>query len=289
MKTTTLKSLPKLIMLIIPAFFITANIELNAQKLEKVWETDQVLKTPESVAVDQKNRVLYVSNVNENPWELDGNGFISKLDFDGNVIDINWTSEKMHGPKGMGVINDLLYVADIDAVLAIDTKTGKIKKRYPADANSGLNDISISSDGKIFVSGSNSNKIFTIKEDELVVFLEDDFERPNGLLAENDRLLTLTSGCSKLYEMGYENPEKTELASDLGHGDGIVKTDDGTYILSDWSGRIFAMNKNNNVTTLSDTRDAEINAADIAFLPEKQLLLVPTFFDNRVVAYKIKK
>ena len=265
---------------------------LNAQesvKLEKVWSTKQVLKTPECVAVDLKNRVLYVSNVNENPWELDGNGFISKLDFDGNIIDLKWVHGNMHGPKGMGVRDNLLYVADIDAVLVIETKTGEIKKRIEADPELGLNDISVSDDGKIFVSGSNSNKIFVIENHELKLLVEDDFDRPNGLLAENDRLLTLTSGSSKLYELDYENPKKKELAAELGHGDGIVFAGDGLYILSDWSGRIFAMNKNRKVSKLLDTRADEINAADIAFLPEKQLLFVPTFFDNRVVAYKLIK
>jgi hypothetical protein len=36
-----------------------------------------------------------------------------------------------------------------------------------------------------------------------------------------------------------------------------------------------------------DTTNDKINAADIDYIPEKQLLLVPTFLDNRAMAYKL--
>jgi hypothetical protein len=32
-----------------------------------------------------------------------------------------------------------------------------------------------------------------------------------------------------------------------------------------------------------------MNTADIEFIEDKDLLLVPTFFDNRVVAYTLEK
>jgi hypothetical protein len=41
--------------------------------------------------------------------------------------------------------------------------------------------------------------------------------------------------------------------------------------------------------SLLNTKDQEKNTADIWFIQEKDLLLVPTFFDNRVVAYKLVK
>jgi len=39
---------------------------------------------------------------------------------------------------------------------------------------------------------------------------------------------------------------------------------------------------------LLDTTPQEINAADIDYIPSKNLLLVPTFFDDRVMAYELK-
>jgi hypothetical protein len=42
-------------------------------------------------------------------------------------------------------------------------------------------------------------------------------------------------------------------------------------------------------TKLLDTSADKINAADIEYIPEKRLLLVPTFFKNTVVAYEVSK
>ena len=46
---------------------------------------------------------------------------------------------------------------------------------------------------------------------------------------------------------------------------------------------------NNRSQKLLDTKDQKINAADIGYIESQELLLVPTFFDNRVVAYKVSQ
>ena len=61
---------------------------LTSYKIEPVWESDTLLRTPESVLIDRERNVLYVSNVNLNPWEKDGNGFISKMDMDGKITSL---------------------------------------------------------------------------------------------------------------------------------------------------------------------------------------------------------
>jgi hypothetical protein len=47
---------------VISLLILTATISVNAQrKLEKLWETDTIIKTPESVLYDGVRKVLYVS------------------------------------------------------------------------------------------------------------------------------------------------------------------------------------------------------------------------------------
>ena len=58
---------------------------INAQSFDKVWETEKVLKIPESVLYDEIRNQIYVSNINGKPTEKDGNGFISLLDREGNI------------------------------------------------------------------------------------------------------------------------------------------------------------------------------------------------------------
>lgn len=43
--------------------FLLSMHALMAQELERIWSTDSVLKIPESVLFDGKNKVLYVSNI----------------------------------------------------------------------------------------------------------------------------------------------------------------------------------------------------------------------------------
>jgi len=83
--------------------------------------------------------------------------------------------------------------------------------------------------------------------------------------------------------------EKIVIADSIGAGDGITPTSqDGCFLVSDWNGEIFYIDNAGHKTSLLNTKDKKKNTADIYFIPEEQLLLVPTFFDNRVVAYRLQ-
>lgn len=77
--------------------------------------------TPESVVHDAVDDVYLVSNINGEPLAEDGNGFISRVTPDGEVEALRWIDGEADGvelnaPKGMAVLGDTLYVADIDCV-----------------------------------------------------------------------------------------------------------------------------------------------------------------------------
>ncbi len=261
--------------------------ETSVPTIRAQWQTDTTLRTPESVLYDPDYQVIYVANVNLNPWEKDGNGFISKLDLRGQILDLQWVTD-LHGPKGMGIRDGSLFVADIDEVVEIDRETGKIIQRYPVEGTPTLNDITVGG-GVVYISGSDSNRLFALRENKVELVMESDFGRPNGLFAEEDRLLMITSNTSMLKSIDLENREITDLVGDLGHGDGIVPVGNGDYLASSWRGQLFYVTSDWQRYQLLDTRDREINAADIDYVIDKNLLLVPTFFDNRVVAYALEK
>ena len=112
--------------LLIFGFGITVS---NAQGLEKVWETTTELKTPESVLYDEERDIIYVSNINGSPAELDGNGFISILDSNGKIKNLKWVTG-LNAPKGMAIYKTKLFVSDIKQLVEIDIKSGKILKKY---------------------------------------------------------------------------------------------------------------------------------------------------------------
>ena len=53
-------------------------------------------KVPESVYFDKAGKVLYVSNIDGEPWGKDGAGSIGKLGLDGKVIAAEWVKGCRH-------------------------------------------------------------------------------------------------------------------------------------------------------------------------------------------------
>jgi hypothetical protein len=78
---------------------------------------------------------------------------IGKLSAGGKVYDGNWISG-LSAPKGMAISGNRLFVADLNKVVVIDIKNGKIEKTIAIDSAMGLNDVTVSDNGIIYVSDS---------------------------------------------------------------------------------------------------------------------------------------
>lgn len=255
----------------------------NAQRLEKVWQNTGELKTPESVLYDGERDVIYVSNINGDPLQKDGNGFISILNPDGSVKNLEWITD-LDAPKGLAIFEGKLYVSDIDKLVEIDIKKGTIIKKYDAPGAIFLNDVTASMNGMIFVSDNRANKIHVLNEGKLTVWMEGKpFETPNGLMAEKGKLYV---GDKNIYEVDIQTKKTTLLIEDAGGVDGLEKNRDGDFVFSNWPGKIF-IHKDGKTIQILDTTEQELKTADIDYDLKHDLILVPTFFDNHIVAYKI--
>jgi DNA-binding beta-propeller fold protein YncE len=256
---------------------------LSAQRLEKVWQTTADLKTPESVLYDQQRDVIYVSNINGDSSEKDGNGFISILNPDGSVKNLEWV-KNLNAPKGLAIFKGKLYVADIDQLVEIDIEKGTNTAKYDAPGAVFLNDVTANADGMIFVSDTRTAKIHVLNDKKLTVWMEGEpLQNPNGLMAEKGKLLV---GDNNVYEVDIQTKKTILLIKDAGGVDGLEKNKEGDFVFSNWPGRIFIY-KNGKTIKLLDTIAQKINTADIGYDLKHNLVLIPTFFDNHIVAYKI--
>ncbi|MCC6286650.1 MAG: ATP/GTP-binding protein [Chitinophagaceae bacterium] len=247
------------------------------------WATDTVLKVPESVYFDGKNKVLYVANIDGQPWEKDGKGSIGKVGLDGKIIATEWVTG-LNAPKGMGVYNGKLYVADVDGIAVIDISQGKIINRINFAGAEGLNDISVDDKGVIYVSDSKTKKIHRIENEKATVWLEN-LNGPNGVLVNNGNLYIVDAG--GLYKVE-ANKSLTKLADGMEGGtDGIEPVGDGSFIVSCWAGAIWRVRPGSKELLL-DTREQKINSADIGYDPATKTVYVPTFWKNGIVAYTLK-
>lgn len=257
--------------------------------IELLWKTDTVFKTPESLIYDSVREFVYVANVNENPWEKDGNGFISRMDLDGNIISPMWVSG-FNGPKGMGIVGEVLYVADIDELIEVNIITGEIVNRIAVEGAQALNDVSIGPNGEVYFTDSGDNAVYRYRDGAVDLLVSDVKERPNGILALDKQILVVFSGSHHLISIDNSDGTIREIVAGLGHADGIMETNkSGSYVISDWQGQLFYFSQESGLQNLLDTREDKINAADIWFIKDQSIILVPTFFDNRVMAYKLKE
>lgn len=266
-------------------FLLCNNLFAQQHRLIKKWETDSVLKVPESVLVDSKNNILYISNIDgKEPWGKDGKGSIGKVGTDGKIITVDWVTG-LNAPKGMGLYNNQLFAADIDRVVVIDINKGAVIQTIPVDSAQALNDISIDKNGIVYVSDSKTKKVHRIENGVATVWIEN-LQGPNGVLFFKDDLYVLDNG--GMYKV-QKDKSLVKIADDMEGGtDGIENVTGKDFIVSCWAGSIWYVKADGSKEHLLDTRNQNINSADIGYDAKKRILYVPTFWKNSVAAYQLK-
>lgn len=205
--------------------------------------------SPESVVVAGDH--VYVSNVGEKlePFAKDGDGFISRLDRQGNVRERKWKSG-LNAPKGMIAHNGVLYVADIDRVLGWRMSDGK--QVFELDlASTGvrfLNAFAAASGHRLLLSATDQGKVYVIHT------LKPRFEElrfdvppqgPNGLDLSGQVLTVVEWGTDdrpngkvRQYRLsGNQASQIREYAlTPAGLYDGVVNLGGQRYVVSNWVG-----------------------------------------------------
>ena len=265
---------------LIPAFLVT-----RAQKhsLTQLWSTDQIVNTPESVLPDLKNNLLYVSLIEGGPWDVDGKGGIGHMTTSGTKYDSLWISG-LNAPKGLGRYKDKMYAADISEVVVVDIPKGRIIKKIPIEGASGLNDITVTDKGVVYVSDSKTGRIWKIENEKPTLYLEN-VTGANGLKAVKEGLVYAKGSALMIAD----DKKQIKLIADIGHDiDGIEPIGNGDYLATSWVGYIYYVYANGQTELLLDTHTEKKNTADIGYDEVKKIVYVPTFFDKRVVAYQLK-
>jgi hypothetical protein len=263
--------------------FILFTVFAGAQphSLVKLWETDSVFRTPESVLYESKTNMLYVANMNP---DHPGAGSIGRMSADGKTVVTDWVGG-LTSPKGMGIYRGMLYVAELTAVAVIDIEKAVVVKRIPVEGAAFLNDITIDKKGNVYVSDSRTLKVHRIVKG-IVGTLVQNLQGPNGLLAVGADLLVLDKGNLVRVTAGGQVGSIT-IGMDP-TTDGVEEVKENEYLVSSWNGVLYYINANGNKQTLLDTRTQKINSADIGYDAKRRIVYVPTFFGNRVVAYELK-
>lgn len=275
--------LTKTLFTVFLALIFVSQVSAQGSQLVKIWETDSTLKVPESVLYSAAEKVLYVSCIDGNPSEKDLKGSIAKVSLTGKILNPAW-AVNLSAPKGMGIHNGSLYVADLSEVVVIDLKSGKISNRIPVEGAIFLNDITIDAAGNVYVSDSRTGKVHRIQNGKVSLWMD---KKPgvNGLLAVDNSIYLAVK--DTLYKADSAKKLAIITTGMDESSDGIVKNGND-IIVSCWNGIIYSVQPNGTKKELLDTRAKKSNTADLGFDPATKTLYVPTFFKNKVVAYQIK-
>jgi DNA-binding beta-propeller fold protein YncE len=260
-------------------------------------ETPAQLKTPESVLYEPTENVLFVSNIDGKPDEKDGQGFISKVSpINGTVIELNWVTG-LNAPKGMALSSDSskLYVSDITDLVEINIVNGQITNRYNAPGSAFLNDVVSDEQGNVYVSdtGTNATYIFdSSNKSSLQIWLQSpELNNPNGLFVDNstNKLVVASLGGSlRLVDLANKTISDLGEHVPIGSLDGIeADTGENLYYVTDWAaGKVYAVNSDGTgYKTLIDLQKQ--GTADLEFIPDERMVIIPLMQDNKLVAYRI--
>lgn len=266
----------------------TSVVEVKVPALDRLWETPATMTTAESVLFDADNNLLYVSCIGSvPPTAKDSDGFIAMVSLDGKIITQKWVTG-LHAPKGMGLIGNTLFVTDIDKLVAIDKRTGKVIKSYPVEGAEFLNDVATTPEGLVYFTDSNTSTVYKLELDKVdIVKADTTLGGTNGICMMGGKICVSTFESGFVHRLDATTGAVETLADGIPSGDGIERYGDG-FLVSNWNGEVYYLGDDGRVTKILDTKQANLNAADIKVVPERNVMYVPTFFGNTVTAYQLR-
>jgi sugar lactone lactonase YvrE len=140
----------------------------------------------------------------------------------------------------------------------------------------------------VFISDSAKNVIYRFAGERIEEWFKGpEIRSPNGLLVLKDKVIIGNNGDITLKTVRKDTREVENIVSfKSGVIDGIQIDADGNLLVSMNEGKIFRITPSGEIIKLLDTSAQAVFCADFVFVPEKNMLVVPTFLDNRVVSFK---
>lgn len=260
---------------------------------------DVGFKTPESVLHDLRTDLYLVSNIDGSPLDRDHRAFISRVRPDGSVESLKWIDGERPGveldaPKGMALVGETLYVADISRVRKFARDTGKPLGSIDLPGATFINDLAADRAGNVYASDSGlstglkpsgTDAVYRIDTGGHVSTVAKDLSlgRPNGLLASDGELWVATFGSGELYKLDDRGQRSQITTLPKGSLDGIVQFKDRLFVASWEASAIYERDGDAFVERVTQVPAP----SDIGLDERRGRLLIPLFNDDALLIYPL--
>jgi glucose/arabinose dehydrogenase len=257
------------------------------------------LQMPESSIAHPDGRI-FITEIGG--FGKNGDGKVSVLNADGTTKTL---ADGLNDPKGIDLLNNQIYVADVNQVVRIDLDGKKTIIAKSTDFQNTpvfLNDIEIDGSGNVYVSDSGDDNgklaaIYKITPAGKVIKIIGDksgIKRPNGLLMDGpNKLLVADFGNGKLFQVAFDGESDkpkskvTLLNSGFGGADGLIRDTNGMLYISDWTnGKVWQLSEPKATPQL--ITEGHQSAADISLSVDGKYLLMPDMKAGQLVSLPIK-
>lgn len=270
------------------------------------------LHTPESALHDPEQDVYFVTNIAGNPSTKANDGFVARVHPDSldapdrDFIRGGRPAITLHAPKGMAIVGDTLWIADIDALRGFNRRTGRpvgsvdlapLGAVFVNDVARGpgdtlyVTDTGIRFDEVGNMTAPGPNRVYAVHGRTASVLLDGGLlAGPNGVAwdsAGGRLLIAPFSGPALIaWTPGGRAPNPRRLAAGPGGFDGLVVLPDRRLLVTSWAdSSVHAVRNDTTMTPLLTGLEAP---ADLGFDSRRNRLLVPLFNQDRVVVYEMR-
>lgn len=244
-----------------------------------MWVAEGGFCEPETV-LPLPDDTLLVSNVCD--FTTTGNGFLTLLDSNGKAVD--WrVVEGLDAPLGMALVGERLYVVDNNRVKIFAWPGYRPLEVVQLDT-AVANDIAVAADGRFWVTDTARGAVIERKADgKQSVFLADGaFKGANGIALNGDRLFI---GGEHLWCVDLRENAVTTVGPEwLADIDGIEFEADGTLQVTPVGGPLVRYRTDDDIEVLGGEG---VSSANHGYAPQLGLALIPTGFDNTVIAIRL--
>jgi hypothetical protein len=270
--------------LLLPVLSFYRPRALKAPSLTKIWETDTLLIANESAIYDPGTDAVYISCMGNSDDTVDGDGFIAKLRLNGKIEKLHWITG-LNCPKGLAMLNNKLLTIDINELVTIDPASAKILSKQTVTSGRYFNDIDVAPNGDVFLSESRTHDIVRYRNEKSEKYYSsEETAGLNGVHVQGTRLL-FTGRKGNIYALSADL--RTEIFADsCFNADGLEAYGSG-FFCSSWQGKMYYFTPGGNTHKLFDVWPNKNYCGDIEVIESKNILLVPTLFNNKVIAYRI--